>query len=257
MMAHVVRVLPGEKTIRMHYANCSTYNADFDGDEMNVHFPQDEISRAEAINIVDANKQYIGPRSGEAVRGLIQDHIVGAVLLTKPDTLLSREEYSQLVYGSCVSSTCSPCQSGKRVSIMTDDALELLPPAICKPKPLWTGKQVITTILNHLTKGHPPFTVEKEGKIPVKYFAPKERHGAADNARDREEENLSNTSDPEEHILSIHDNELIKGMIDKKQFGNYGIVHTVQELYGADTAGVLLSIFSRLFTLFLQVTFKT
>ena len=94
-MAHVVRVLPGEKTIRMHYANCryldmflffffcshkminfifllSTYNADFDGDEMNVHFPQDEISRSEAINIVDANKQYIGPRSGEAVRGLIQ-----------------------------------------------------------------------------------------------------------------------------------------------------------------------------------------
>uniref|UniRef100_A0ACD6A893 Uncharacterized protein n=1 Tax=Avena sativa TaxID=4498 RepID=A0ACD6A893_AVESA len=253
MMAHVVRVLPGEKTIRMHYANCSTYNADFDGDEMNVHFPQDEISRAEAINIVDANKQYIGPRSGEAVRGLIQDHIVGAVLLTKPDTLLSREEYSQLVYGSCVSSTCSPCQSGKKVSIMTDDdALELLPPAICKPKPLWTGKQVITTILNHLTKGHPPFTVEKEGKIPVKYLAPKERHGAADNTRDPEEEKLSNTSDPEEHILSIHDNELIKGMIDKKQFGNYGIVHTVQELYGADTAGVLLSIFSRLFTLFLQ-----
>lgn len=50
----------------------STYNADFDGDEMNVHFPQDEISRAEAINIVDANKQYIGPRSGDAVRGLIQ-----------------------------------------------------------------------------------------------------------------------------------------------------------------------------------------
>jgi DNA-directed RNA polymerase I subunit RPA1 len=39
---------------------------------MNVHFPQDEISRAEAMNIVDANKQYIGPRSGDAVRGLIQ-----------------------------------------------------------------------------------------------------------------------------------------------------------------------------------------
>lgn len=39
---------------------------------MNVHFPQDEISRAEAMNIVDANAQYIGPRSGDAVRGLIQ-----------------------------------------------------------------------------------------------------------------------------------------------------------------------------------------
>jgi DNA-directed RNA polymerase beta' subunit len=54
------------------FSLCSTYNADFDGDEMNVHFPQDEISRAEAINIVDANKQYIGPRSGDAVRGLMQ-----------------------------------------------------------------------------------------------------------------------------------------------------------------------------------------
>ncbi|KAM0907755.1 hypothetical protein ACQ4PT_015902 [Festuca glaucescens] len=261
MMAHVVRVLPGEKTIRMHYANCSTYNADFDGDEMNVHFPQDEISRAEGINIVDANKQYIGPRSGEAVRGLIQDHIVGAVLLTKPDTFLSREEYSQLVYGSCVSSSCSPCQSGKRVSVMKDDdTLELLPPAIFKPKPLWTGKQVITTILNHLTNGHPPFTVKKEGKIPVKYLAPKKRNDAGDNTEEQE------TRDPElvkeqeelakkqkdEQELYVHDNELIKGMIDKKQFGNYGIVHTVQELYGADTAGRLLSIFSRLFTLFLQ-----
>ncbi|CAI9265126.1 unnamed protein product [Lactuca saligna] len=42
IMAHVVRVLKGEKTLRMHYANCSSYNVDFDGDEMNVHLPQDE-----------------------------------------------------------------------------------------------------------------------------------------------------------------------------------------------------------------------
>jgi DNA-directed RNA polymerase I subunit RPA1 len=40
IMGHIARVLPGEKTIRMHYANCNTYNADFDGDEMNIHFPQ-------------------------------------------------------------------------------------------------------------------------------------------------------------------------------------------------------------------------
>jgi DNA-directed RNA polymerase I subunit RPA1 len=39
IMAHSCRVLPKEQTIRMHYANCSTYNADFDGDEMNIHFP--------------------------------------------------------------------------------------------------------------------------------------------------------------------------------------------------------------------------
>lgn len=50
----------------------STYNADFDGDEINVHFPQDEISRAEAYNIVNANNQYVKPTSGDPIRALIQ-----------------------------------------------------------------------------------------------------------------------------------------------------------------------------------------
>ena len=45
------RILPNERTLRLHYANCKAYNADFDGDEMNAHFPQDEISRAEAYTI--------------------------------------------------------------------------------------------------------------------------------------------------------------------------------------------------------------
>lgn len=43
IMGHIVKVLQHEKTIRMHYANCATYNADFDGDEMNLHFPQNQI----------------------------------------------------------------------------------------------------------------------------------------------------------------------------------------------------------------------
>jgi DNA-directed RNA polymerase I subunit RPA1 len=50
-MAHLVRVLPGEMTIRLHYANCKAYNADFDGDEMNIHFPQNELSRSEAYHL--------------------------------------------------------------------------------------------------------------------------------------------------------------------------------------------------------------
>lgn len=41
MMGHRAKVLVGEKTIRMHYANCNSYNADFDGDEMNIHFARE------------------------------------------------------------------------------------------------------------------------------------------------------------------------------------------------------------------------
>lgn len=44
-------MLHGQKTMRLHYANCKAYNADFDGDEMNAHFPQSELCRAEAYGI--------------------------------------------------------------------------------------------------------------------------------------------------------------------------------------------------------------
>jgi DNA-directed RNA polymerase I subunit RPA1 len=47
--------------------------------------------------------------------------------------------------------------------------------------------------------------------------------------------------------------ELMSGCVDKAQFGKFGLVHAVQELYGAAAAGKLLSMFSRLFTFFLQV----
>ncbi|CAI7760923.1 unnamed protein product, partial [Closterium sp. NIES-53] len=72
IMAHRVKILKGEKTLRLHYANCNVYNADFDGDEMNVHLPQDALGRAEAYSIVDADLQYILPTNGLPARGLIQ-----------------------------------------------------------------------------------------------------------------------------------------------------------------------------------------
>eukprot|EP00871_Galdieria_phlegrea_P001969 jgi/Galph1/2773/GphlegSOOS_G1477.1 len=100
ILAHRVRVLPGERTIRMHYANCQSYNADFDGDEMNLHFPQDWCSQAEAKHLVWTDGHYISPTNGHPLRGLIQDHIIGGVLLTSLDTFLTREQFQQLLYGA-------------------------------------------------------------------------------------------------------------------------------------------------------------
>jgi len=235
VMGHIARVLKGEKTLRMHYANCSTYNADFDGDEMNVHFPQEELGRAEAYEIVNADQQYVVPTSGDPIRGLIQDHIVSATLLTKRDTFLTKEEYHQLVYTACVS--CSPANLKKRkknvaLSVVDRDLPIIpVPPAIMKPQPLWTGKQVLTTIFNYVTYGLPPFTLKAPIKVSGEYWG-------------------KNSGELE---LIVKDNELVCGVIDKAQFGKYGIVHTVQELYGPQMAGRLLSVFSRLFTAYLQM----
>ena len=58
---------------------------------------------------------------------------------------------------------------------------------------------------------------------------------------------------PDEDKLLIYKNDLVRGVVDKAQFGDYGMIHTVQELYGSNVAGNLLSALSRLFTTFLQV----
>ncbi|KAF7850854.1 hypothetical protein BT93_L4940 [Corymbia citriodora subsp. variegata] len=262
IMAHVVRVLKGEKTLRMHYANCSTYNADFDGDEMNVHFPQDDISRAEAYNIVNANNQYVKPTNGSPIRALIQDHIVSAAILTKKDTFLNYHEFSHLLYSSGVSAAGSGSfrKLGKKVAIDFEENLLCPEPTILEPEPLWTGKQLISAVLDHLTRGYPPFTVEKKGKIPSDFFKrklkPSKRKGKVkeqDKPREFIQDNMKRNEEPGEDTVLIFKNYLICGVIDKAQFGDYGLVHTFQELYGSNTAGILLSAFSRLFTAFLQM----
>ena len=70
----------GERTIRMHYANCNTFNADFDGDEINLHMPQDNLGRAEGYSIVHADQQYIVPTDGKPIRGLIQVGVLRPML---------------------------------------------------------------------------------------------------------------------------------------------------------------------------------
>jgi len=98
MMCHLVKVLPG-KTFRLNPSVCNPYNADFDGDEMNLHIPQNEEARAEAKILMLVETQIISPRYGLSVVGCIHDAITGNYLLTK-ELVLSRNEAVDLLY-SC------------------------------------------------------------------------------------------------------------------------------------------------------------
>lgn len=62
MLPNVPLVILFLQVLRLHYANCKAYNADFDGDEMNAHFPQNELSRAEAYTLVSTDQQYLVPK---------------------------------------------------------------------------------------------------------------------------------------------------------------------------------------------------
>jgi DNA-directed RNA polymerase subunit A' len=95
IMAHSVKVLP-YRTFRLHPAVCPPYNADFDGDEMNLHVPQSEEARAEATLLMRVQDQLISPRYGGPIIGGIRDFITGAFMLTRDGSTLTKDELANL-----------------------------------------------------------------------------------------------------------------------------------------------------------------
>ncbi|KAJ9610702.1 hypothetical protein H2200_005479 [Cladophialophora chaetospira] len=241
MMGHRARVLQNQKTIRMHYANCNTYNADFDGDEMNMHFPQNELARTEALQIADTDHQYLSATAGKPLRGLIQDHISMGVQFTSRDVFLDRDQYQQLLY-NCI-------RPEDHHSVY--EKIQTTPPAIVKPKMLWSGKQVITTVLQNI--------------VPDR-FRGINLTSKSSTSSDSWGEKTSNdpkqwtvTSDKiifrdTEQVVIFKDGEHLSGILDKSQLGPSagGLVHSVHELYGHIVAGKLLSILGRLLTRYLH-----
>ncbi len=96
MMAHRVKLMDS-RTFRLNPSVCFPYNADFDGDEMNLHVPQSEEARAEALLLMDVENNLISPKFGGPVVGLDLDQISGIALLTRKKTALSRESAAQLL----------------------------------------------------------------------------------------------------------------------------------------------------------------
>jgi DNA-directed RNA polymerase subunit A' len=111
LMAHFVRVLPS-KTFRLHPAVTVPYNADFDGDEMNIHSPQTEEARSEAKILLDVNNNLISPKNNTNLIGCISDALTGGYILGKSEIL--RGDAMQLLYEAGVESNFSKkTMSGK------------------------------------------------------------------------------------------------------------------------------------------------
>ncbi|XP_005736479.1 DNA-directed RNA polymerase III subunit RPC1 isoform X1 [Pundamilia nyererei] len=133
IMAHIARVKP-HRTFRFNECVCTPYNADFDGDEMNLHLPQTEEAKAEALILMGTKANLVTPRNGEPLIAAIQDFLTGAYLLTLKDTFFDRSKACQIVASILVG-------KDERVRI------SLPRPAIIKPMALWTGKQIFSLIL--------------------------------------------------------------------------------------------------------------
>src|SRR5512133_3189512 len=128
IMAHSVKVLPN-KTFRLNPAVCPPYNADFDGDEMNMHALQTEESRAEAKILMQVQENILSPRFGGPIIGGIHDHISGLFLLTRNENKISSYDAYDLLRKSSSRSLPEPAGHDEY------------------GKPSWTGKQIFSQIL--------------------------------------------------------------------------------------------------------------
>ena len=96
MMGHRVKVMKGD-TFRLNVSVTPPYNADFDGDEMNMHVPQSVQSMSELINIAAVNHQIISPRENKPIITIVQDTLLGMYKLTQSE-IISFKEGTNFVY---------------------------------------------------------------------------------------------------------------------------------------------------------------
>lgn len=128
IMAHEVVVMP-YKTFRLNTVVCPPYNADFDGDEMNMHALQNEEARAEARVLMRVQEQILSPRFGENIIGAIQDHISGMYLLTNENPHFNETQALDLLRATRIDELPEP--SGHE----DDD------------EPYWTGRDIFSELL--------------------------------------------------------------------------------------------------------------
>ncbi|WP_433626833.1 DNA-directed RNA polymerase subunit A' [Halomicrococcus sp. NG-SE-24] len=128
IMAHEVVVMP-YKTFRLNTTVCPPYNADFDGDEMNMHALQNEEARAEARVLMRVQEQILSPRFGENIIGAIQDHISGTYLLTHQNPEFNETQALDLLRATHVDELPEP--DG------TDEV----------NAPFWTGRTLFSELL--------------------------------------------------------------------------------------------------------------
>ncbi|OZJ04949.1 DNA-directed RNA polymerase II subunit rpb1 [Bifiguratus adelaidae] len=198
MMGHRVRVMP-YSTFRLNLSVTTPYNADFDGDEMNLHVPQSAETRAEVQEICMVPKQIVSPQSNKPVMGIVQDTLAGIRKFTKRDCFLSKELVMNIV-----------------MWIPEWDGF-LPAPAIIKPKPMWTGKQILSMIIPKGINCETTHSTHPDGE--------------------------TTWISPGDTRVFIENGEILCGIICKKTVGTSsgGLVHTILNEQGPEAAKNFLS----------------
>lgn len=102
MMCHKVKIVHDTaketiETLRLNPITAGPYNADFDGDEMNVHVPQSVATIVEMEALMRVTDQIVSPQGNKPIMGLVQDSLTGIYMLSAPSTKLRRYQLLQIL----------------------------------------------------------------------------------------------------------------------------------------------------------------
>lgn len=197
ILSHKVKVRPW-RTLRLNECVCNPYNADFDGDEMNLHIPQTEEARTEAINLMGVKHNLATPKNGTPIIAAIQDFITGAFLSSSKDNFFDRKTFTQIVGFMFHDDVVIDPETGEKLSI------EIPPPTVWKPQRLWTGKQIWNVLMRPNKKMNVLVNLEAKCKS---YAPPKDKNMAPDMSED-------------DQYLVIRNSEVMCGVMDKATVGD-------------------------------------
>tara|TARA_B100000575_G_scaffold294364_2_gene309861 strand:- start:10167 stop:14654 length:4488 start_codon:yes stop_codon:yes gene_type:complete len=201
MMQHEVVPLP-YKTFRLNVSVTTPYNADFDGDEMNMHVPQSEQSRIELAELASVPSQIITPAQHKPIISLVQDTCVGSYLFTRYDNYLTKDEIMDIMIDIPSFNGVLPepeIKAGTPVSKLPEHFPHYKYNTL---KDLWSGRQIFSLVI-------PDINLKKNNKS-------------------------YDTNESDMNIVNIKNGKVISGVFDKAILGasEQGLIHIIFNEYG-------------------------
>jgi DNA-directed RNA polymerase subunit A' len=187
IMAHEVKIMDG-RTFRLNLTVCPPYNADFDGDEMNLHVPQSEEARTEAELLLKVQEHILSPRFGGPIVGGIQDFISSVFQFTSKDSIYNKKDTLKLLY------------MGGIFDMYPNFDLSEMDPVVSDPEARYSGKQIFSTL----------FPDDLNLQVRSKFC----KRCYSEPGKECDEEDC-----PFDAFVRIKNGELITGTIDENSFG--------------------------------------
>lgn len=213
ILSHFIKVRP-HRTFRLNECVCNPYNADFDGDEMNLHVPQTEEARAEALQLMGVKNNLATPKNGEPIISSIQDFITASWVLSRKDVFYDRATFVHI----CM------------YMLTPDTKFDLPPPSILKPQMLWSGKQVFNVLMRP----------SRDCPVLVNLDAACKQFRSA--------KGYSRDLDPNDSWLVVRNSEVMCGVMDKSTTGGKkeSIFYVMLRDFGPEVAAEGMNRLSRL-----------